>query len=163
MEFSRPVEVEDGVEWSGMSIKEELIVRQAVVGDQVQDGRVGLHGAQAAKAGVRVLRSYHTNHDPMIKCIYTCSSIFHMTSCRMPPTFRITLLCDFLLNELNGPCPIYCHSYLALMMTSELGILSGDSAPSLIGQDNVTSALWLAGLLMTRYQGRGLLMPLKFV
>ena len=29
-------------------------------------------------------------------------------------------------------------------MTSELGILSGDSAPSLVGQDNVTSAIWLA-------------------
>ena len=57
MEFSRPVEVEDGVEWSGMSIKEELIVRQAVVCDQIQDGRVGLHGAQAAKAGVGVLKS----------------------------------------------------------------------------------------------------------
>ena len=37
--------------------------------------------------------------------------------------------------------PLLIRDYLALMMTSELGILSGDSAPSLIGQDNVTSAL----------------------
>ena len=55
MEFPRPVEVEDGVEWSGMTIKEVFIVREAVVSDQRQDVSVSLHRAQAAQAGVGVL------------------------------------------------------------------------------------------------------------
>ena len=58
VEFSRPVEVEDGVEGSWMSIKEELIIREAVVCDQLHDGRVCLHCAQAAQAGVGVLVSW---------------------------------------------------------------------------------------------------------
>ena len=60
MEFPRPVEVEDGVEGSGMAIKEELIIREAVVCDQLQDGGVGLHSAQAAQTGVRVLAEIET-------------------------------------------------------------------------------------------------------
>ena len=79
--------------------------------------------------------------------VCTCSSIFHMTSCLVPPTLRITLLCDFLLIKIDLSLEysdILCDpggpQYLALMITSELGILSGDSAPSLNGQDNVTSA-----------------------
>ena len=55
MEFPRPVEVEDGVEGSRMPIKEVFVVREAVVCDQIQDVSVGLHSAQAAQAGVRVL------------------------------------------------------------------------------------------------------------
>ena len=44
-----------------MSIKEVLVVREAVVSGQLQDAGVGLHTAQAAQARVRILQ--YTNQD----------------------------------------------------------------------------------------------------
>ena len=63
MEFARSVKVEDGVEWSRMSIKEVLVVREAVVSGQLQDTGVGLHTAQAAQARVRILQYTNSNQD----------------------------------------------------------------------------------------------------
>ena len=80
-----------------MPIKEELVVREAVVSGQLQQARVGLHTAQAAQARVGILQ--YTGTCVLVKCIYlsTCSSILHMTSCRMPPTLRMTLLWEVLI------------------------------------------------------------------
>ena len=60
MEFASSVKVEDGVEWSRMSIKEVLVISEAVVSGQLQDPGVGLHTAQAAQARVTILQYTNT-------------------------------------------------------------------------------------------------------
>ena len=51
VEFSCPVEVEDGVERPGVAVKEVFVVNEAVVSNQVHNLLMGLHSGQVAKSG----------------------------------------------------------------------------------------------------------------
>ncbi len=58
VELSCPVEVEDGVERPGVSVKEVLVVNEAVVGNKVHNLLMGLHSRQEAQPGNKKILCY---------------------------------------------------------------------------------------------------------